>query len=198
MTSNRSPRERMVYSAAQLIRERGVTGTGVRDVVARADAPRGSFQHYFPGGKSQLAAEAIDWAGSYAADWVARYTLTARRPTPAGLFAHLVSPWKQEFEARGFSRGCPLMATAADLAGSDSVLGGPLASSLATWERAIGVALAEMGVAARQSRRLAVVMLSSLEGAIMIARVTRSVQPLTTVVRELAPLLDGAAPRRSA
>ena len=60
----RTPRERMVLSAAQLVRIQGVGATGMRDVVAHAEAPRGSLQHYFPGGKDQLIAEAVAWAGT--------------------------------------------------------------------------------------------------------------------------------------
>ena len=63
-----TPRERMVYSAVQLVRARGATGTGVRDVVEHAKAPRGSFQHYFPGGKDQLVSEAVLWAADFAAE----------------------------------------------------------------------------------------------------------------------------------
>ena len=37
-----TPRERMVRSASELIRTKGVSGTGVREVVAHAEAPRGS------------------------------------------------------------------------------------------------------------------------------------------------------------
>src|SRR5262249_52667678 len=57
--AERTPRERMVFAAVQSIRERGVAGTALRDVVERAEAPRGSLQHYFPGGKDQLVAEAV-------------------------------------------------------------------------------------------------------------------------------------------
>ena len=110
----------MVYSAAQLVRERGVTATGVRDVVDRAAAARGSFQHYFPGGKDQLVSEALLWSGDFAAQWVASYVDGARRPTPSGLFTHMVSQWKREFSTRGFERGCPVNAAAADLVGGDS------------------------------------------------------------------------------
>src|SRR3712207_9453156 len=81
----RPPRERMVYSAAQLVRARGATGTGVRNVVEHANAPRGSFQHYFPGGKDQLVGEAVSWAGEFAAQWVASYRATAATPSPDGL-----------------------------------------------------------------------------------------------------------------
>jgi AcrR family transcriptional regulator len=186
------PRERMVYSTVQLVRERGVAATGVRDVVEHANAPRGSFQHYFPGGKDQLVSDALLWAGDYAAEWVAHYTAHARKPTPSGLFAHLVSQWKREFTRRGFARGCPIMATAADLAGTDSPVGEPLRAALARWEDAISNALIQMGVPAARGRRLSTLMLSTLEGAIMMARVHDSVRPLTTVVNDLAPLLDAA------
>lgn len=182
----------MVYSAAQLVRERGVTGTGVRDVVDRAAAPRGSFQHYFPGGKDQLVSEALLWSGDFAAQWVASYVDRARRPTPSGLFTHMVSPWKGEFSTRGFERGCPVNAAAADLAGGDSPVNVELREALTRWEEAIVAALLRMGIPTRRGRRLATLMLSSLEGAILLARLHRSVQPLTTVAAELGPLLDQA------
>ena len=118
----RHPRERMVYSAVQLVRAHGATGTGVRDVVEHAGAPRGSFQHYFPGGKDQLVGEAVLWAADYAAERAAAYRASARNPTPAGLFAHMVKQWKQDFAERGYERGCPLMAAAADLVGGDSAV----------------------------------------------------------------------------
>src|SRR2546428_12229695 len=59
----RSPaRARMVRSAATLIRERGIHGTGPREVVAHSGGPRGSLGRFFPGGKTQLVTEAIDVA----------------------------------------------------------------------------------------------------------------------------------------
>jgi AcrR family transcriptional regulator len=188
-----APRDRMVYSAAQLVRERGVTGTGVRDVIERAAAPRGSFQHYFPGGKDQLVSEAVLWAGDFAARWARGYGERARRPTPAGLFAHLVEPWKTEFRTRGFERGCPVMATGADLAAGESAVTAPLRAAATGWADAVAGELRRMGVPARRSRRLATLMLSTLEGAIMLARIHRDVRPLTTVAADLAPLLDAAA-----
>jgi len=188
----RSPRDRMVYSAAQLVRERGVTATGVRDVVDRAAAPRGSFQHYFPGGKDQLVSEALLWSGDFAAQWVASYVDGARRPTPSGLFTHMVSQWKREFSTRGFERGCPVNAAAADLVGGDSPVNAPLREALTRWEDAIVAALFRMGIPTRRGRRLATLMLSSMEGAILLSRLHGSVQPLTTVAAGLGPLLDRA------
>jgi len=185
----------MVYSAVQLVRERGVTATGIRDVVEHASAPRGSFQHYFPGGKDQLVSEAVLWAGDFAAQSVTGYADTARRPTPSGLFAHMVKQWKRELTARDFQRGCPVMATAADLVAADTAVTEPLRTAMAHWQDAVTGELTRMGVPARRSRRLATVMLSTLEGAIMLARIQRNVRPLSTVVADLAPLLDDAVVR---
>src|SRR5579864_6666093 len=59
----RSPaRARMVESAAMLIRERGIHGVGLREVVAHSGGPRGSLGRFFPGGKTQLMTEALDLA----------------------------------------------------------------------------------------------------------------------------------------
>src|SRR5919204_5161735 len=57
-------RDRIVRSAAALVRERGVHGVGLRQIVAHADGPRGSLQRYFPGGKTQLITEALNLAGA--------------------------------------------------------------------------------------------------------------------------------------
>jgi AcrR family transcriptional regulator len=182
----------MVYSAAQLVRERGVAATGIRDVVERAAAPRGSVQHYFPGGKDQLVSEALLLSGDFAAQWVSSYVDGARRPTPSGLFTHMVAQWKREFTTRGFERGCPVNAAAAEIAGGQSPVNEPLRTALGRWEDAIVAALARMGIPVRRGRRLATVMLSALEGAILLARVHRDVRPLSTVAAELGPLLDEA------
>jgi AcrR family transcriptional regulator len=56
-------RRRMVAGAADMIRRRGLAATSVRDLARHAHAPLGSTYHYFPGGKQQLAAEAVRFAG---------------------------------------------------------------------------------------------------------------------------------------
>ena len=58
----RSPARGMVESAAMLIRERGIHGVGLREIVAHSGGPRGSLGRYFPGGKTQPMTEAIDLA----------------------------------------------------------------------------------------------------------------------------------------
>ncbi|CAM5296533.1 TetR family transcriptional regulator OS=Streptomyces pilosus OX=28893 GN=GCM10010280_14530 PE=4 SV=1 [Streptomyces pilosus] len=190
--SGRGPRERMVFSAAQLIRRDGVGATGMREVAAHARAPRGSLQHYFPGGKEQLVNEAVGWAGRYAGKRVARFLAALPEPTPALLFAEMVRQWTDEYEADGFAGGCPVAAATVDLATSTDSAREAASAAFTEWTTAVARALTDLGVPAGRAGPLATLMISSLEGAILLARAERSSRALTEVSRELGPLLDSA------
>src|SRR6476659_4759515 len=90
----RSPaRARMVQSAATLMRERGIHGVGLREVVAHSGGPRGSLGRYFPGGKTQLMSEAIDVALADLNDELER-TLTEAETFPDAITV-IVAPWRR-------------------------------------------------------------------------------------------------------
>ena len=55
-------RDRMVRSAAAVLRERGAAGLTIDEVLTRSGAPRGSVYHHFPEGRSQLLIEALQFA----------------------------------------------------------------------------------------------------------------------------------------
>lgn len=181
----------MVFSAVQLIRAQGVAATGVREVVDHSRAPRGSFQHYFPGGKDQLVGEALLRSGEFAARWAAEYRNARGQRSPAGLFAHMARWWKEELGSHDYQHGCPVMAAAGDLAGTGSAVNAVLGEAVDRWASAVVGELVALGVPRRRATRLATLMLSALEGAIMLARVRRDLEPLDTVVAELRPLLNG-------
>ncbi|GAA2504345.1 TetR/AcrR family transcriptional regulator [Actinocorallia cavernae] len=191
----RGPRERMVFSAAQLIRRDGVNATGMREVAAHAGAPRGSLQHYFPGGKEQLVGEAVAWAGRYAGKRIGRFVEQLAEPTPSALFAAMAAQWTEEYDRDGFGAGCPVAAAAVDRAASDDAVRAAVAAAFTTWRTPLAEALTTMGAPADRAADLATLMISALEGAILMARAERDVRPLTTVVRELGPLLDAAVTR---
>lgn len=191
--TQRSPRERMVFSAVQLIRTQGVGATGLREVVAHADAPRGSLQHYFPGGKEQLVGEAIGWAGRFAASRVEHFMASLDPPTPSGLFAAMVDQWRDELTTEGYHGGCPLAALTTDAAAVSDSLREAANAAFLEWRQPVRDALRGMGVPARRAESLAILMISTLEGALILARAHRDTAPLDIAVAELTPLLDAAA-----
>jgi AcrR family transcriptional regulator len=168
----------------------------MRDVVAHAEAPRGSLQHYFPDGKEQLIGEAVEWAGAYAARRVGRVAARLDDPTPGNLFAAMAAQWRNEFTTAGFDGGCPLVATVADTAATSDALRETVSKAFEGWQRPVSETLVGMGVPPVRSQSLAVLMISALEGAIVLSRAYLDVGPLDTVVEELRPLLDGAVDRR--
>ncbi|NNG19199.1 TetR/AcrR family transcriptional regulator [Naumannella sp. ID2617S] len=181
------PRERIVYTAVQHLREHGVEGTGLRQLVADADAPWGSLRHYFPGGKTQIVDEALEWAGAYAASLVTDYLEAARRPTPEGLLHAIFDWWVKDLARRNFARGCPVAAAVADAGESGT---GCEAARLAfeVWATPIKAGLVEMGRPAREAGELATLLLAGLEGAVIMSRAQHSVNPLKIVERRLRPL----------
>ncbi len=189
------PRERMVRSAAQLIRRQGVTGSGLREIVAEADAPRGSLQHYFPGGKEELVSEALRWMGAVAARRVRRHMEALPSRTPGALLAAVIGDWRVDLTREGFAAGCPLVAAAAESAGSSAGMRDILRQAFSDWIEPIGAALVDLGVPAERAPGLATLVVSALEGSIVLCRIRQELGPLDTLEAELGPVLDAA--RRS-
>ncbi|HEY1636485.1 MAG TPA: TetR/AcrR family transcriptional regulator [Acidimicrobiales bacterium] len=186
-------RERMVRSAAQLIRRKGVSGTGMREIVTRADAPRGSLQHYFAGGKEELVSDALLWMGDVAARRIQRCLSELEARIPSALLASIVDTWRRDLTSEHFSAGCPLVAAAADTATTSKQLRQVLRRAFDGWLEPLSQSLVDLGVPHERSDNLAVVVIAALEGAIILARIRRDVTPFDALVLELGPLLDAAA-----
>jgi AcrR family transcriptional regulator len=182
----------MVRSAGQLIRRQGISGTGMREIVADADAPWGSLRHYFPEGKDQLVTEALLYMGGVAGRMTERALRSDDVSTPGQLFARIVKGWRDEFLSAGYTAGCPLVAAAADVSANHDELRGVIAQAFELWQEPLAAALENRGVPAGRSPQLAVLAISALEGAIVLARIRQDVAPLDVIVDELAPLLDAA------
>jgi AcrR family transcriptional regulator len=184
----------MVRSAAQLIRRKGVSGTGMREIVIEAEAPRGSLQHYFPGGKEELVSDALLWMGNVSARRIRRCLRQLESRTPSALLAAIVETWQRDLTNEKFTAGCPLVAAAADSAGTNAQLRQVLRQAFDGWLEPLVESLVELGVPPERSDSLAVVIIAALEGAIIMARVRRDLTPFDALVRELGPLLDMTAP----
>jgi AcrR family transcriptional regulator len=186
------PRERLVLAAAKLFRTQGVTGAGMRAIVESANAPRGSLQHYFPGGKDQLVSEALHFAGDFAGRRVTTLLDRMDDPTPAKLYAALVGEWRDLYLREGFAQGCPLAAAAVDTAASSPSLRAAVSEGLDRWQRPLEDALQQLGVPAARAPRVATLMMVGLEGSLILARSRADAAVIDTVIEELGPVLDAA------
>jgi AcrR family transcriptional regulator len=190
-----SPRERMVISAALLIRERGAHPTAIADVLEHSGAPRGSAYHYFPGGRTQLLCEAIDYAGEY----IARRIAGAN----SGLDAldDLIEAYRTQLARSDYRAGCPVVAVAVeagDPARQDQAT--PVidraAAAFTRWTELIAARLIADGVSAPRAEQLAMLITTAIEGAIVLARASRDLKPLELVHGQLRDLLQAEMPER--
>lgn len=181
------PRERMVASAALLIRERGAQSTAIADVLAASGAPRGSAYHYFPGGRSQLICEAVDFASSYIAAKITEVSGGVE------MLDHLVAHYRKHLIASEFRAGCPVLAVAIEADPDDPDRTAPMidraAAAFNNWNGLIVDQLVSEGAGKERAEELAVLITASLEGALVLAQAGRSVDPLDVVQRQLRTLL---------
>jgi TetR/AcrR family transcriptional regulator, lmrAB and yxaGH operons repressor len=175
----RSPaRARMVRSAATLIRERGIHGTGMREVVAHSGGPRGSLGRFFPGGKTQLVTEAIDAAlAELFGDFERQLGEAETFPDAIGV---IVASWRRLLVDHDFALGCPLAATICDAADNDG-LRTHVCDQLTWWQAPVADAYTRFGAPPAEARAQATVLVAALEGALILARARRSIEPLDTV-----------------
>jgi TetR/AcrR family transcriptional repressor of lmrAB and yxaGH operons len=176
-------RARMVRSAAALIRERGIHGVGLREVVAHSGGPRGSLGRYFPDGKTQLVTEAIDVVISELSAETDEGITKAK--TFADAIGAVVAPWRRLLVEYDFALGCPIAATVVDAADNDE-LRGHVKDLLAKSQASMAHVYARFGASPSGAEEQSTVLLAAIEGALILARARRSIEPLDTVERYFA------------
>jgi AcrR family transcriptional regulator len=176
----------MISSAALLLREHGVAGTSIARVLEHSHGPRGSVQFHFPGGKAQLLSEALDWAGVLVGKVLAQ--AQARGDTPADVVNAICEHYKRQLADSDFRAGCPVGAVAQE-AFADPELGTTVARVVEDWATGLTTVLVNAGHEEREASDLALLCISSIEGAITLSRVRRSTRPIEIVQERLIPLL---------
>ncbi|WP_067826472.1 TetR/AcrR family transcriptional regulator [Actinomadura kijaniata] len=175
-------RERMVRSAAYLFRERGYSGTGFRDVIAHSGAPRGSIYHHFPGGKVQLAEEAVRYAGDFLNAGIAAANEGGDAAASVDAF---VGWWRRVLVKSEFRAGCPVTAVTVESHDDAPQLARAAAAAFDRWEDTLATGLGNAGVPDERAARLARLIVAAVEGATILCRAHRDVKPLDDVVAEL-------------
>ncbi len=169
-------RERILYASAELFRRQGYGGTGLKQVVARAEAPFGSLYHFFPGGKEQLADEVLRTGGRF---FLALYESIAHAaPDLPTAVRDFFAGAGDTLLATDFADACPIATVAGEVASTHDVLRKAAADVFESWLAAIGEDAVEAGVAPADARPLALGVLAQLEGAFLLSRSLRTIEPM--------------------
>ncbi len=189
MVSRTDVRGRMVTAGEELLSHRGY-GVTMLDVVERAHAPRGSIYYHFPKGKQELALEVAAKVTRELGVLIPR--IAERFPDATGFLQRLVDHHRKRLITSGYELGCPLMGIIATGEAETPELAGAVQLAFSAWTGAIADALIGKGFAAEPAAHLANLVVSGIEGAIMVSRAQRSPAPFEAFGRSVPTLVAGA------
>jgi TetR/AcrR family transcriptional regulator, transcriptional repressor for nem operon len=160
---------------------KGYVGASVRDIVAEAPAPQGSFTNHFRS-KEEFAREVLDLYFENLKQ-VVMETLGDAGRTPRQRLKRYLDIITERLAKAEFSRGCLIGDLSLEAAPQSEILRARLADIFIEWRTPFAACIAE-GQAAGEiattftAEELAEFLLSSWEGAILRLKVVRNAEPL--------------------
>ena len=190
MGKGEQTRQEIIRKAAPIFNQKGYDGAALSDLMRATGLEKGGIYRHFSS-KEVLAAEAFDYA------W--RETFDSRihdLDTISNTVDRLKQLVANFVERRGIiPGGCPLLNTAIDTDDGNSVLRARARKALHGW-RSYLISMISAGIKSREIRprvapkKLATLIISSLEGAVMVYRLERNEEALRAVQAHLESYLE--------
>jgi TetR/AcrR family transcriptional repressor of lmrAB and yxaGH operons len=193
MPRTSTAREDAIAAAADLFRRQGYAATGLEAILAASGAPKGSFYHHFPGGKEDLVIEAIRLGGQQVTERLEHAARTAQ--TAGALVTAVAAAQAAELRESGYELGCPVATVALELAGGSDAVADVSRSAFERWAAPLASKLRASGQADAEAARLARWAIANLEGALLLARVSRDDSIINEAAEITARMLDEASAR---
>jgi AcrR family transcriptional regulator len=161
-------RDRILFATAELFRRQGYHGTGLKQIVAEADAPFGSLYHHYPGGKTELGERVIESAGAFFEALVTA-VYDSECSTEDSIRAVFTGA-AETLEATDYEDACPIATVALEVASTDDRLRLATAAVFERWTVGLTERLGD--------RAKALAVIAALEGAFVLCRASRSTEAM--------------------
>ncbi|WP_083874468.1 TetR/AcrR family transcriptional regulator [Nocardia paucivorans] len=184
-------RERITTAMAELMRRQGYSATSVKQVAELARAPMGSLYHHFPGGKPQIAAEALRASGA-AYIQLLPLLMDPHEDLREGVRAAFASA-AETIEQTAWMNMCPVATVAGEIADSEPELRAVTAEVMTSWIDQGTDYFVRRGLSPAAARDLFLAVIGALEGAFVLSRTLRSAEPLHAAGRAMADRVDAAS-----
>jgi TetR/AcrR family transcriptional repressor of lmrAB and yxaGH operons len=189
MAKARDSKGKTLAAATRLFRQQGYHGTALHDILADAGSPRGSLYFHFPKGKEEIGGSALTLAGEAVRQAIAKAAETSEN---AEMFlTGVIRGMAADLEKSNYREGCPIATTALETAAQSEVLGAAARNAFQKWELEIKRGLFRFGMPAGDADVAATLVLSQLEGALLLARTCRSLEPLYRAEQAMKYFLRG-------
>ena len=185
-------KDRILDVTADLFRQYGFTGTGMKQIVAAANAPFGSLYHYFPGGKEELGVAVIHRSGEMYFELFE--TVVEAAPDLVSGVRDFFAGAALVLRDTDYADACPIATVALEVASRSEPLRQATAEVFESWVTRAAARLADHGVPDDRAREVAILIISALEGAFILCRASRTTEALevagaaaTAAVRSALP-----------
>jgi len=189
-------KERILETTAEMFRRYGYTGSGLKQIVADANAPFGSLYHFFPGGKEQLGDEVIRRSGRMYMELVEAIFDAA--PDPVTGAGDVFSGAAEVLRQTEYADACPIATVALEVASSNETLRMATADVFDSWIESATRRFTGAGIPAGKARALAFLLVEMLEGAFLLSRAMRTTEPMEVAGEAAAAAIRAALPARRA
>lgn len=182
-----SKREQIIQTTCHLVEIQGYHATGIKQILAESEAPKGSLYYYFPEGKDELVAEAIGYTGKIIAKRL-QEGMNSRAPATQAVPAFL-RQLSQHVHESGYQAGGPITAVALEAASTNERLNTACQQVYQQWQTVIEKKLLADGYTTGRAKQLSSVTIALIEGAIILSRTERTITPLLNAAAALEILL---------
>ncbi len=193
--AKRDTKSLFLETSCRLFRSQGFSGTGLKQIVSEAGVPWGSLYHFFPGGKDDLGAQTVAFAGEADNElFKAGFANAKDLPSAvAGMFKYEI----QHLKRTDFQEGCAVASVASDTAAVSEPVREACSRSFSEWEKTISEAFTQESLEKKDAKEIASFIISALEGATLLSRTKRSLRPMKDAMKHVdmvvRHVLDSAA-----
>ena len=186
-----STREQIIETTSHLLEQQGYYATGLNQIVQESGAPKGSLYYYFPAGKEELTAEAIERSAATFTGII--QTELARYDDPAEALYRFMLGMAEHVEASACRGGAPIATVALETAGRSDRLTAVCQTAYAHYQEAFAARFAASGMAPERAAQLALLVVAAIEGGFILSRTQRHAGPLRQIAADLRDLVAAQA-----
>ena len=187
-TKGELTKARLAASMLELIQIGGYSGTGLNAVTEHAAAPKGSVYFHFPDGKEGLGVAAVELAARQFEALIAESAASAKNVAEAA--RSVILALAALLADSDFRVGCPVSVVTLEMGAESERLRDACAAAFDSWIEPTAALLEVGGVDAQQASATATVVVSLIEGAVIVSRAQLSTRPLLAAADSVAELIE--------
>jgi TetR/AcrR family transcriptional repressor of lmrAB and yxaGH operons len=182
-----STRDHIIDATSHLLEQQGYYATGLNQIVQESGAPKGSLYYYFPEGKEELTARAIERSATTFTEIIR--TELARYDDPAEALYQFILGVAEHVEASACRGGAPIATVALETAGRSERLTAVCQAAYGHYQDAFADRFVAAGIAPGRAAQFALLVVAAIEGGFILSRTERRADPLRQIAADLRDLI---------